>query len=155
MRNSKLINHDKYEVFILLCPANLPFPLFIHPWFVCNEKGKLSRWEVLFRANTDKTWGHLHLNSYEPFSGIEVVPFVSKWYWQSTLLNKIEGDLAIEMINFIKMSKENYPYLKDYSLKNTNSNTYAQWILNHFAKSAVNLPWNCIGKNTLKTKRSF
>ena len=145
--NSKSINPDKYEVFILLCPSNLPFPFFTHPWFVCNEKGKVSRWEILFKKNRNKDWGYLYLNNYPPFSGIESIPFISKWYWKSTLLNKIEGELAERMINFIKRSRENYPHLKNYSLNGTNSNTYAQWILDHFTETKTKLPWSCIGKD--------
>lgn len=142
-----LINPKKYEVFILLCPANVPFVFAVHPWFVCNEKGKISRWEVLFRANEDKSWGHLHLNRFPPFSGIEILPFSERWLWHGWLLKKVEGETAKNMIEFIKMSKENYPHLKKYSLCGTNSNTYAQWVLAHFAEIGTTLPWNAFGKN--------
>ncbi len=51
------------------------------------------------------------------------------------------------MIDFIKTSKTNYPYSKNYSaLKN--SNTYVQWILNHFPETGISLPMNALGKNT-------
>jgi len=45
------------------------------------------------------------------------------------------------------LSKENYPHLKKYSLYGTNSNTYAQWVLAHFAEIGTTLPWNAFGKN--------
>lgn len=137
----------KYEVFLLYCPAHVPFNFAIHSWFVCNEKGKISRWEVLFRANKDKTWGFLHQNHYPPFSGIEIFHFSTRWYWQSRLLKKVEGEMAKEMINFIKMSRENYPYVQKYALSGANSNTYVQWVLNHFTEIGTKLPWNAIGKN--------
>ena len=143
----KLINPHKYQVFILCCPANIPFNFAVHPWLVCNEKGKISRWEVLFRANKDKSWSHLHLNHFPPFSGVEIFPFSERWLWQGRLLSKVEGKLAKRMINFIKRSKENYPH-KYYSLGGTNSNTYVQWILNHFTEVTTKLPWNAFGKNT-------
>jgi len=143
----KLIKPDDYQVFILCCPANVPFNFAIHTWFVCNEKGKISRWEVLFRANKDSTWGHLHLNHFQPFSGIEIFPFFERWLWQSRLLKKIEGERAKVMIDFIKMSKKDYPYLKKYSLVGVNSNTYVKWVLAHFDEIGKTLPWNSFGKN--------
>lgn len=145
--DNKLIDPEKYEVFILRCPANVPFIFAIHPWFVCNEKGKISRWEVLFKKNNNKAWGHLHLNRFSPFSGIEIFPFSERWLWHSRLLKKVEGEMAKKMIDFIKMSKENYPYLKKYSLSGANSNTYAQWVLAHFTEICTTLPWNAFGKN--------
>ncbi len=145
--DNKVIDSEKYEVFILHCPAHVPFNFAIHSWFVCNEKGKISRWEVLFRANKDETWGFLHQNHYPPFSGIEIFPFSARWYWQSHLLKKVEGEMAKEMIDFIKMSRENYPYVQKYVSSGTNSNTYVQWVLNHFDEIGTELPWNAIGKN--------
>ncbi|MCX6717057.1 MAG: DUF3750 domain-containing protein [Candidatus Taylorbacteria bacterium] len=145
---NNLINPEKYEVFVLYCHANIPFSLAIHPWLVCNEKGKISRWEVLFRKNRDKTLGHLHLNHYLPFTGIEIIPFVTKWQWQSKILSKIEGEVAKRIIDFIKTSKKNYPYIKKYLLISTNSNTYVQWVLNNFFPEVnIKLPWNAFGKN--------
>ena len=142
----KLINPEKYQAFILHCPANIPLSFASHPRFVCNEKGEISRWEVLFKANKDKEWGHLHLNSFSPFSGIEILPFSAKFHWRSNLLKQIEGTLAKRIIEFIKMSKDNYPH-KRYSLIGTNSNTYAQWVLDHFVELDLKLPWNSFGKN--------
>jgi len=143
---NELIDPEKYEVFILYCPANVPFIFAIHTWFVCNEKGKISRWEVLFRENKNETWGHLHLNRFPPFSGIEIFPFSEQWLWHGQLLKRVEGEMAKKMIDFIKMSKDNYPY-KNYLLGGINSNTYVQWVLNHFAEICTRLPWNAFGKN--------
>jgi len=144
--DNQLIDPDKYEVFVLYCPANVPFVFAIHPWLVCNEKGKISRWEVLFRANGDKAWGHLHLNRFPPFSGIGIFPFSEKWLWRGRLLGRVEGEAAKKMIDFIKTSKTDYPH-KKYSLGGANSNTYAQWVLDHFDEIGLRLPWNAFGKN--------
>jgi len=143
---NKLINPDEYQVFILYSPANVPFNFAIHPWFVCNEKGEISRWEVLFRVNKDSSWGHLHLNRFPPFSGIEIFPFSEQWFWKGRLFKKVEGELAKNIIDFIRKSRANYPH-KNYSLGGTNSNTYAQWVLNHFPEIDLKLPWNAFGKN--------
>ena len=55
--------------------------------------------------------------------------------------------MAKEMIDFIKMSRENYPYVQKYVSSGTNSSTYVQWVLNHFDEIGTELPWNAIGKN--------
>lgn len=144
-KNAIKIDPEKYQIFIMCCPANIPLNFALHPWFVCNEKGDVSRWEVLYRANMDKSWGHLHLNFLPPFGGIEMFPLTSKFYWRGKLLKLIEGDLAKRMIEFIKKSHENYPH-KKYSLTGTNSNTYAKWVLKHFPEAKVKLPWNSFGE---------
>jgi hypothetical protein len=146
----KLIDSNKYQLFIFYSKANLPFVFALHPWFVCNEKGKLSRWEISYLANKDSSFGHLHKNSYPLFSGIDIFPFTfnSKLKWNSKLLCQYEGDLAKKIINFIKKSKSNYPALKDYSLVGPNSNTYVQWVLKNFKEIKMELPWNSFGKKT-------
>jgi hypothetical protein len=143
----KLVNESEYQVFVMCCPAHFPFIFAIHPWFVCNEKGKISRWEFLFKKNQNKDWGYLHLNNDEYHKGIEIFPFLLKIKWPSRLLIKIGGRQAKEMIDIIRKSKQNYPYLKNYSLLGSNSNTYAQWILSHSKNIKKILPWNAFGKN--------
>jgi hypothetical protein len=51
------------------------------------------------------------------------------------------------MIKIIEKSKQNYPYIDDYSLLGSNSNTYAQWVLNHSKNIKKILPRNAFGKN--------
>ncbi len=147
MKNNyeKLVDPNKHQVFIMRCPAGIPINFASHTWLVCNEKGEISRWEVLIVANKDKTWGHLYLNQHPPFRGIEIF-FHSRFHWNSKLLKQIEGELAEKMIDFIKKSKENYPF-KEYSLIGTNCNTYTKWVLNNFPEAGTKLPWNCFGKN--------
>jgi len=128
-------------------PCNLPFSFASHIWFVCNEKGAISRWELLFRVNKNKDWGHLHLNYFKPFSGIEIIPFCNIFLWSGKLIGVVEGELAEKMIGFIKQSRKNYKYLKIYSLTGSNSNTYAQWVLNQFPEVNIKLPWNSFGKD--------
>jgi len=142
----QLVDHTKYQVFILRSPANVPVNFASHTWFVCNDHGDISRWEVLHFRNKDKEWGHLHLNYLPPFSGIRIVPFLFKYHWEGELLKQVEGNLAKEMVDFIKASKKNYPS-DTYSLLGKNSNTYTQWILNHFSELDIELPWNAFGKN--------
>ncbi len=143
-----LIDKEKYQVFIFVCPGNMPFSFGSHPWFVINKQGLVSRWEVLFRKIQHKTgWGHLYMNIFPFFQGIEILPFSQKYFWKGELLGQIEGDIAKRMAEFIKDSPTQYPYCHKYFLSGPNSNTYAQWILNNFPEFKVKLPWNSFGKN--------
>lgn len=145
----KLINPDDYQVFIMRCPAGVPLSFASHPWFVCNERGRISRYEVLFTQNKNADFGHLHIDAFPPFSGIEVLLFYPGWRWRGELLWRCEGDLAKRMIEFIRTSKAAYPY-KEYAFTGPNSNTYARWVLNAFPEIDVKLPWNCFGKDYKK-----
>jgi len=147
----KLIKKDKYQVFIFTCPANIPFNFVIHTWIVCNKKGKLTRYEVRHAKNKKNTV--LHLNLFPIFKGIEVFLISNKWYWKGRLLGKIEGDLAKDIIAFVKKSETDYPYLDKHVLLGPNCNTYVQWILDSFPNLKIKLPWNAIGKNYIKNKK--
>ena len=142
------LDKNKYQVFLFVCPGNMPFNFAAHPWFVVNEKGQISRWEVLFRKiERETSRNHLYKNFFPPFTGIEIFPFLQKYFWQGRLLGKIEDEVAERMAKFIKDSPGAYPYVEKYFLSGPNSNTYAQWILNHFPEIKIELPWNAFGKN--------
>jgi len=146
----KLIDPTKYQVFLFSCPAYIPFSFAIHPWFVVNKKGIISRWEVYSKKNLNKTsWGHLHLNGFitSPFQGIHMFPFLKKYFWNPTLMATIEGNAAQKIIESIETSPQKYPFCNTYSLLGPNSNTYIQWILNQSPECNITLPWNAIGKN--------
>ncbi len=152
MKNyNKLINPKKYQVFLFVCPGNIPFNFASHPWFVLNKKGNISRWEVLFRKKIRKeSWGHLYKNFFPPFRGIEIFPFLQKYSWKRKFLGYIEGDKnssAYKAIKFIEKTKDKYPYNHKYFLTGPNSNTYAQWVLDNFPEFRVKLPCNSFGKN--------
>ena len=148
------LDKNKFQIFLFVCPGNIPFNFAAHPWFVANEKGDISRWEVLFRkVECETSWGHLYKNFFPPFQGIEAFPFLQKYFWKGKLLGKIEGDVAEQMAKFIKDSPKNYPYTARYFLSGPNSNTYAQWVLDKFPEFKVQLPWNAFGKN-YKAKES-
>lgn len=141
----ELIDNDKYQVFVMCCPAYFPFNFFRHPWVVLNKKGEVSRWEVRFHKDkNDKA--HLYLNAQPPFEGIDKTLLI-KSKWEADMLGFIEGDNALKAIEFIEKSKENYPYINKYCGLGPNSNTYMQWILNNFPEFNIKLSWRFIGKN--------
>ncbi|NTW14638.1 MAG: DUF3750 domain-containing protein [Candidatus Moranbacteria bacterium] len=146
----QLLNSEKYQVFIFHCPVTFPLSFASHPWFVCNEKGKITRWEVLDRLNENEEWAYLHKDYFPMFRGIEVIPFIRREpFWKGRILKRVEGDLAKRMIDVITSSHENYP-IREYSLIGTNSNTYAQWVLDQFEDLGFKLPWNSFGRNAAK-----
>lgn len=61
-----------------------------------------------------------------------------------------EGSLAAKMAEFIERSPETYPFKNQYRFRGPNSNTYAQWILNHFPETGMALSWNAFGKKYKK-----
>ncbi len=142
---SKLINKNKFEVLLFDSPACFPVNFIRHSWFVINQKGKLSRWEVLYRHNKVKSWGYLHKDEYPPFSGIGIFTFTDKWLWSARFLGKCEGQMAKKMIKIIKSSKSSYPHLRKYYYLIINSNTYPKWVLKHFPDFRGKLSWNAIG----------
>ena len=79
-----------------------------------------------------------------------MIPFMlNKFFWNAKLLYYIEGDeysVAKNIYNFIEKSKDNYPYVDKYFPWGPNSNTFVQWVLNHFPDFNIKLPWNCFGK---------
>jgi hypothetical protein len=156
-----LIKKDTYQVFLLVCPATLPFSFATHPWLVVNRKGVVSRHGVSWRkaAKSSKPlFGqhlctecseHVHKDARPPMEGIEIFPLVQKYLWKGRILKSIEGDdgsLAKRMADFIDESVTAYPYKDRYALLGPNSNTYIGWILEHFPESGMRLPWTAIGK---------
>lgn len=140
-----LINKDKYQVFIMYCPAYFPFNFFRHPWIVINKKGDISRWEIRnFINRENKTY--FFINNQKPFEGINKTIFI-KNKWRSNLLKLVESDIAMRMIYFIENTKKSYPYCNNYYFDGPNSNTYLQWILNNFPELKIKLSWRFIGKN--------
>ena len=146
----KLIKEDKYQVFLLTCPASFPVNFVIHPWFVINRKGVVSRWEVNFwRVETGTKWGHLYKDALPIHQGMRMIAFSNLFWWKARLIASIEGDehsLAARMAEFIVRSNELYSQSYIYSLIGNNSNTYVQWVINHFPEAHMKLPWNSLGK---------
>lgn len=141
----KKIDREKFQVLILYCPAYFPFNFFRHPWFVLNEKGNVSRWEVRHHINKQNN-NYLFVNNQNPFEGINKFPYI-KSKWNARFLKLIEGDLAEKITNFIKTSGDKYPYINNYCLNGPNSNTYLVWVLNNFPEINLELSSRFIGKD--------
>ena len=155
----KILKKDIYQVFVFSSACPLPVPFLLHTWIVTvNKNNKIKRWDVLLRKHRcKKSWEHLHLNFLPPFKGTSIIPFFPIFHWKASLLEIIEGNeksLAKRIIDFTDKSQENYPYCFKYSLIGPNSNTFPQWVLNHFPETNIKLPWNAIGKNYLN-KNNF
>ena len=148
----EMLKNNCYQVFLLSCPAAIPFSFASHPWFVVNSKGALSRWDVLLvpRTNWKMRWGHLHKDFFSPFEGVEMFFFTDRYKWKDVRLLRAveggEGSLAARMAALIENSPQSYPYCDKYHLNGPNSNTYAQWIIDRFPECGLQLPWNSYGK---------
>lgn len=145
-----LIKNDKYQVFVLSCPAYFPFYFLRHPWFVLNKKGIISRWETRhYKNKLNKNLRYLHFNTQPPFQGINTSFFVKKHFWGTELIGLVEGEensIAQNIVEFIENSEKYYPYSNKYFLTGPNSNTYVQWVLKRFPEVRIKLSWRFIGK---------
>lgn len=148
----KLVNPDLYQVFLMTCPAFLPFSFASHPWFVVNRKGVVSRWAVGIRKFGAKREGYLNKGAFPPFQGLPLMFPFRKPVWPGRVWGYIEGgegSIAARMAERIEHSRD-YPFKARYNLFGPNSNTYAQWILDQFPEAGLKLPWNAIGKGYKK-----
>lgn len=146
-----LVKKDKFQIFLFCCPASFPLCFAVHPWFVVNKKGQLSRWEVVSGGWSHKAkWGYLYKDFCPPWYGISIIYRLNMWKWDSKILSSIEGDensTAAKIAAFIENSKDAYPFRHIYRYLGPNSNTYVQWVLNNFPEFKAELPPNAIGKN--------
>ena len=98
-----------------------------HHWFVINDCGKQSRWEVWQTANVicndiGESWDHLHRDLLPLTAGMRKGP---AWH-----LNTWQGEQARYLIERIRTSPQHYPWCSKYRYwPGPNSNTYVQWIL--------------------------
>src|SRR3989344_1899275 len=120
MKNNfeNLIDRNKYQVFVMICPGSFPFSFAIHPWFVINKNGAISRFEVSHKKNQDEaSQGHLNRNFLPPWQGLGIITFKSKPYHKAKLLALIAGDensAARKMVDLIENSPGIYPYCDTY-----------------------------------------
>jgi hypothetical protein len=129
------------------CPVSLPAPFASHPWLVINSRGRLERWEVVFRRNLNQTsWGHLHRDLLPPFSGIEIIPYLPRPRWSGSVLEVYEGGECQRLIRTLRASPEMYPLRDRYAFTGPNSNTYVRWVLQR-SEVAFRLPRGSIGQN--------
>jgi hypothetical protein len=148
------IKDDSYQVFLFACPAHIPFSLGLHPWFVVNKKGKLSRYEVRYTRNSARPeLGYIHIDELPLLEGIGMFHFLTSPQWNARLLGSLQGgedSSAHKMSEYIESSPQTYPHKNKYCMFGPNSNTYAQWILHDFPEFDGTLPWNAFGRNYKK-----
>ena len=146
-----LIKKDRYQVFVFSSRAMIPLSFARHTWIVGVNKGKISRWEILFlRDYKGKEWGHLHLNALKPARGMRIFLYKKHFFWKSKLIGTLEGkkgSTAEKMNVFLKNCPKEYPFTHKYVLPSPDSNTFTQWVLNKFPEVKIKLPWTAFGKN--------
>ena len=149
----KLVKKDRYQVFLFSSPIPRPYSFAIHTWLVTNKKGKITRWDSgKFMAKAEKSWGYVHKNIFkDPIQGINKSFKGGKNRFSSKYHGKVEGikgSIAEKMILFIEKNAKEYPFKDVYKMyPGPNSNTFIQWLLNHFPNSGFKLPRNAFGKN--------
>ena len=164
-RIEELIKPDLHQVFLMACPATLPFGLVaVHTYLVVNRAGTVNRYGVGYRRARKNNLplfgshfcrecvGHLHKDSRPPSEGIEIFPFYipNSPLWRARVISHVEGEhgsVAERIGSFVAQTFREYLYAERYFLLGPNSNTYPAWILSHFPEAEMRLPWNAVGKN--------
>jgi hypothetical protein len=143
---------NKNQIFILSCPASLPFFFARHLWFVVEIKGKLSRYEVIHSKNIKSenlefyNDGYVYKNLYPFFEGISIFPWKSKIHWKSKLESVFEIDERLSSRDIDTLFLE-YKNKDTYALLGPNSNTYVASMALKILKKQIKLPFTAIGKN--------
>lgn len=142
------LNPNSQQVFLYSSPAHLPLSFAAHTWFVVNDRGTTSRWEIVFmKEQCSSSWSHLHKNFLSSLTeGLSVLPLVKKFRWKAKLLHTFNEDESARLIRVIENLPTNYPYKEKYRLWGPNSNTLTSWVLNEAGISRP-LPLNAVGKN--------
>ncbi len=145
------LNEKAYEVFILSSPLPFPFNFAVHTWVVTNKKGETNRWEVWqFKNAGAVSWGHVHKNLFQLFTGMNVFFILTKKRFRSKMIYKMagaDGSKAHQLISFIEIKAHEYPFRNKYRyVPGPNSNTFTQWIVDRMDEKAANLPGNAFGK---------
>ena len=98
-----------------------------HNWFVIDDCGEQTRWEVWQTANVicndfGESWDHLHRDLLPPTQGVG--------NGAAYLLKVWNDDTAYQLIQRIRSSPVKYPWCSKYRYwPGPNSNTYVQWVL--------------------------
>ena len=155
--NNLIKQSDKtYQVYIFASRMPFPFSVFLHTWIVLVDHEDVSRYDVWgWKKRCETSWGHLHLNLYEPWIGVRKFPSKNSnpnaSRSKSFVLNSIvgaENSLAQKVVDFLKKGQPSYPYINLYKyFPGPNSNTFTQWVLDEFPELNFRLPWTAVGKN--------
>ena len=121
------INDNQHVV--SLWASNIPNlgAIAVHHWFVIDDCGEQSRWEVWQTANVicndiGESWDHLHRDLLPLEQGMRNGAAYKLEQWT--------GETARQLIQRIRSSPEQYPWCNKYRYwPGPNSNTYVQWIL--------------------------
>lgn len=114
---------------VSLWASNIPNlgAIAVHHWFVIDDCGEQSRWEVWQTANVicndiGESWDHLHRDLLPLEQGMRNGAAYKLEQWT--------GETARQLIQRIRSSPEQYPWCSKYRYwPGPNSNTYVQWIL--------------------------
>ena len=147
----KLIDKNKYQVFLFSSPVPIPLNFAIHTWFVINLKGKIHRWEFgSFRGSPHPNGIGVLKDFLEPTKGMNFYWWKANPRFDSKLISFIEGNdksIAKDLALFIEKNSNKYPLKNTYKLLGPNSNSFMSWILEKFPNSKLKLPFNAFGKN--------
>ena len=119
-------------------------PIAVHCWFVVDDAGRVSRWEVWQTPDAGGlSIGHVHRDLKRPDEGVGGGPPRTLARW--------EGDAAGHIKQVLEKI-EAYPHCRRYRYwPGPNSNTFAAWVLRE-AGVAYAFPWKAFGARYRRTR---
>ncbi|MCP4755893.1 MAG: DUF3750 domain-containing protein [Proteobacteria bacterium] len=142
-----------YQLWLLYSPLPRPLHLLaLHCWLVVKApNGIPSRWEVWQNSSCcASSWGHVHRDLFPPGQGIvrDFWPGGRRRHWEARIGGYMEGEAAEGMVRFVCDRAEDYPCRDRYfPWPGPNSNTFVQWVLNHFPGQTLRLPRKSLGSS--------
>lgn len=140
------IDINKNQILVFTSPCALPAWRFVlHGFVVVNQKGKLTRFDVLHKRGKDGS--HVFTNQFEATKGLPIIwPFKNLSY-RSKLRQVIDdpSEDKIKKILELKGDSALYPFWNQYQFLGYNCNTFVRWILDYIGEE-TKLPISCFGK---------
>ncbi len=150
-----LVDKDAYQVFVMSTPISFPLQMFVHAYIITNNRGTLTRWDLLHRKSlVDDSVAHVHKNITTPWRGLSYFYFWTLFAFRPSFTPRCHGHLsggehsqARDMVVFLQQQAFSYKYRHRYHVLGPNSNTFVQWFLDAHDGHNIRLPKNAIGKN--------
>ena len=141
------VDKSKFQAFLFSSRVGMPYFFARHPWIVLNEKGELTRYEVMLKAKPNGSHVYKRIRNFSV--ALKKYNRVDSPYWKkSCLLFKVEGESARKLIDFMKNVEEEYPFSKEYNMSSgPNSNSFVGWILHENKYLGWKLSWRHFGRN--------
>lgn len=120
------IDINKNQILVFTSPCAFPvWKLVLHAFIVINQKGTLTRLDVLHVKKPDGS--HVYVNHLTPTDGLPIIWPFKKFLYKSTLHTVIDiEESEVNKIMDVIKSPSLYPFFNQYQFLGHNCNTFAR-----------------------------